>query len=87
MVVSPESKTMFPVDVKGLYRKNPWVIKRKDPRENTYYILAFVPPDAPNRFFVLKQDAANALIASELRRLGRPDDYPMTGIRFEQAAP
>jgi hypothetical protein len=86
MVVSPEAKTMFLVDVKGPYRKNPWVIKRKKRRENLFYILAFVPPNEPNRFFVLKQDAAYALIASELQRLGRPDDYPMTGIRFEQAA-
>jgi hypothetical protein len=29
MVVSPERREMFLIDVKGLYRPNPWVIKRK----------------------------------------------------------
>jgi hypothetical protein len=28
MVVSPKLKKMFLIDVKGLYRPNPWVVKR-----------------------------------------------------------
>ncbi len=40
MVVSPETKEMFLVDVKGLYRKNPWLIKQKSQRQNLFYILA-----------------------------------------------
>ena len=43
MAVSPIKKAMFLVDVKGLYRKNPWLIKRKTARNNLLYILAFVP--------------------------------------------
>jgi len=39
MAVSPVRKKMFLVDVKGLYRKNPWIIKRKPPRGNLFYIL------------------------------------------------
>src|SRR5437899_1917124 len=85
MVVSPRTKTMFLVDVKGLYRKNPWVIKRKEQRPNLFYILAFVPTDQPNRFFILSQAEINGYISSELKRLGRKDDYPMTGITFAQA--
>ena len=85
MVVSPKNKTMFLVDVKGLYRMNPWVIKRKAKRDNLFYVLAFVPTNDANRFFVLKQRDINRHVDSELARLGRPDDYPMTGITFKQA--
>ena len=31
MVVSPIGREMFLIDVKGLYRRNPWVLKRKVP--------------------------------------------------------
>src|SRR5438477_10252236 len=55
MVVSPTGKTQFLVDVKGLYRKNPWVIKRKEKRSNLFYILAYVPEDEPNQFFIMSQ--------------------------------
>jgi hypothetical protein len=85
MVVSPKARTMFLVDVKGLYRMNPWVIKRKVKRDNLFYILAFVPNDQANRFFVLRQGDIDRHVKSELMRLGRPDDYPMTGITFNQA--
>src|SRR3954471_20125474 len=50
MVVSPVGKKMFLVDVKGLYRLNPWVVRRKPDRAGFFYILAFVPDDAANRF-------------------------------------
>jgi len=85
MVVSPKARTMFLVDVKGLYRMNPWVIKRKTYRDNLFYILALVPTDQANRFFVLSQGDINRHVESELIRLGRSDDYPMTGITFKQA--
>lgn len=85
MVVSPARKKMFLVDVKGLYRPNPWVVKRKPDRAGLFYILAFVPNDAANRFFILTQAQINDYVQSELTRLGRPDDYPMTGILWKQA--
>lgn len=50
-----------------------------------FYILAFVPNDAANRFFVLSQGQLNKYIQTELTRLKRPDDYPMTGILWKQA--
>lgn len=85
MVVSPITRTMFLVDVKGLYRMNPWVIKRKPVRSNLFYVLAFVPTSQPNRYFVLSQREINRYVKSELVRLKRPEDYPMTGITFKQA--
>jgi hypothetical protein len=87
MVVSPVQKEMFLVDVKGLYRKNPWIVKRKPIRDNLFYILAFVPTDEDNQFFVLKQETADLLIQKELRRLKRPDDYPLTGIDWKSVIP
>src|SRR5579863_5242450 len=66
MVVSPVQKQMFLIDVKGLYRKNPWLIKRKTLREKLFYVLAYVPADLPNEFFVLTQEQAHELINSEL---------------------
>jgi hypothetical protein len=87
MVVSPVKKTMFLVDVKGLYRKNPWVVGLKEPRDNLYYVLAFVPVGRANEYFVLSQEDANALIGNELKRLGRASDYPVTGFLFGLAKP
>ena len=85
MVVSPETKEMFLVDVKGLYRKNPWLIKQKPQRQNLFYILAYVPPDEPNQFFVMTQQQAAQLIQDELTRLKRADDYPVTGFVWKLA--
>lgn len=83
MVVSPKLKEMFLIDVKGLYRKNPWVLKRKPTRSNLYYVFAFVPTGEPNQFFVMSQKQANQLVQNELTRLKRADDYPMTGITWK----
>jgi hypothetical protein len=83
MVVSPVKREMFLVDVKGMYRVNPWIIKRKSPRAMLFYVLAFVPANAPNEFFVLRQQDAHALIAAELKRLNRPDNYPVTGFGWK----
>ena len=55
MAVSPVAKTMFLIDVKSLYRPNPWLIKRKPIRDNLFYVLTFVPVGKPNEYFVLDQ--------------------------------
>ena len=87
MCVSPLNKKMFLVDVKGLYRPNPWLVKRKEPRGDLYYILAYVPKGARNRFFVLSQEQVTHLVEKELKRLGRPDGYPVTGFVWKDAEP
>jgi hypothetical protein len=71
MAVSPKQKKMFLVDVKGLYRLNPWVVKRKTARDGLYYAFAFVPDDSSNRFFILSQKQVNDYIAQELMRTKR----------------
>lgn len=85
MVVSPTRREMFLVDVKGLYRTNPWIIKRKAARANLFYILAYVPTGSSNEFFVMSQKQANRLVAAELRRLTRSDDYPVPGFVWKLA--
>ena len=85
MVVSPTSKQMFLIDVKGLYRKNAWLVKRKPPCPNLFYILAYVPTGEANQFFVMSQTKVNHLIQAVLERLKRPDNYPVTGIGWKEA--
>lgn len=85
MVVSPVQKQMFLIDVKGLYRINPWLVKRKTLRAGLFYVLAYVPADLPNEFFVLTQEQSHELINSELARLNRPGDYPVTGFSWQLA--
>jgi hypothetical protein len=87
MVVSPKEKKMFLVDVKGLYRRNPWLIKRKPLRDNLFYVLTFVPVGDVNRYFTLSQHEVHSLIASELARLNRADNYPVTGFNYKLAEP
>src|SRR5712664_3986721 len=87
MVVSPKLKKMFLIDVKGLYRKNPWLLKRKSARDNLFYVLAYVPTEEPNQFFVMTQQQANQFVEDELKRLERPDDYSVTGITWNLALP
>ena len=85
MVVSPIKREMFLIDVKGLYRRNPWIVKRKVARANLFYVLTFVPRGAPNQFFIFSQEEIFKLIKLELERLGRPNEYPVTGITWSLA--
>jgi hypothetical protein len=61
MVVSAELKQMFLIDVKGLYRKNPWVLKRKSSRDRLFYVMAFVPDAGVNEFSVLLNSRPKAM--------------------------
>jgi hypothetical protein len=61
LVVSPR-KTTFQIDVKGLYKKNYWQMKKQKPRKGLFYVFALVPDDEPNRFFVTNQRTANRLL-------------------------
>jgi hypothetical protein len=85
MVVSPVHRKQFLIDVKGLYRVNPWLIKRKPARVDLFYVLAFVPKGEQNQFFVLTQTTAYSHIKSELKRLKRPETYPVTAITWKLA--
>ena len=86
MVLSPKRRKMFLVDVKGLYCRNPWLVKRKQQRNDLFYVLAYVPTGKANQFFVLSQAQVGELIEVELKRLHRPDDYSVTGFNFSVPA-
>ena len=94
MATSP-SGVSFGIDVKGLYRRNFWAVKAKPFKSGLFYILAFVPDDAPNRFFILDQTQVNAEIAAEIERAifrarskGRTDTkaevFPGLGWKFAE---
>ena len=68
MVISP-SGAKFAIDVKGLYKKSFWLISPKTVLPDLFYILAYVPDDGPNEFFILSQDEANTGVANYVQRL------------------
>jgi hypothetical protein len=89
MARSPEGAS-FCVDVKGVRTKNVWVVERNYPalaRDDLFYILAYVPEDQPNEYFILKQAEAFDLITDELKRLGRPLTHVPTGFLFSRSLP
>jgi len=64
LVYSP-NQVAFSVDVKGLYKKNFWAVRPKETRPNLFYILAFVPDEGENQFFILTQEQANAEVEAQ----------------------
>jgi hypothetical protein len=93
MVISPILRQQFSVDVKGQYKRNFWPVRKKEPRDNLFYVLAFVPKDAENQCFILTQDEANTGIADDWAQAkarreakgldGEPGDF--TGIEWKFA--
>jgi hypothetical protein len=69
------------------YKKNPFVIKPKQPRDDLYYILAYVPDKAPNEFFILSQKEVAETTKVELKRLGRSQDYSMPSLPWSCVQP
>ena len=71
MVTSPKGMP-FVIDVKGQYRKNPWPVSPKEPRAKLFYVLAFVPDNESNEFFILTQGQVNRAIQANWKRaIGR----------------
>ena len=70
MVRSPRGAT-FVVDVKGLYKPNYWIVSPKPNRKGLFYVLAFVPDDEPNQFFVLTQTEVNREVPRHTRHVKR----------------
>ncbi|MCD2171917.1 hypothetical protein [Rhizobium sp. C4] len=72
-VLSPDRKKTFLIDVKGQKSKNFWQIKKKEPTDNLFYVLAYVPAGASNRFFIFSQSRLNEKL----------DEYEVSGVRFD----
>ncbi len=67
MVISPKGES-FSIDVKGLYKRNFWVVSPKEQRHNLFYVFAFVPDRGQNEFFVLDQSTVSRLVQAEFDR-------------------
>src|ERR1700687_3100631 len=65
MVYSPKGRAFF-VDVKGQYKPNFWPVRPKATRGKLFYVLALVPENARNQFFILTQDQVNEGIRVDL---------------------
>jgi hypothetical protein len=88
LAVSPKGIS-FSIDVKGLYRPNWWIVTPKPPHLDLYYVFAYVPDQAPNRFFIFTQEEVNAEITAALEadrvkaeqrgRVSKFDQFPSVG--------
>jgi hypothetical protein len=68
IMISSPSGVSFGIDVKGLYKRNFWTVRKKPEREDIFYVFAFVPDDGPNRYFVLTQAQVNEGIETDFTR-------------------
>ena len=92
MVISPNGIS-FQIDVKGQYKPNFWPVHPKETSGTLFYVLALVPENAENRFFILTQKQVNEGIRVDLeygRKLrkekgltGEPGTFP--GIQRKYA--
>ena len=71
-------KRSFLIDVKGQRRSSFWQVKeREEIRDDLFYVLAFVPPNKPNRYFVLSHGDVHGLI----------EDYKTSGVKYDPRFP
>ncbi len=80
-VVSPNG-IHFSVIVSGLHRANPWWLVFAPETENSFRVLAFVPPGDANRFFVMTEKEAIKEHHTQRLRLGRSLEYKFHGFNF-----
>jgi hypothetical protein len=85
VAISPDTKKTLLIDVKGLSARNSWIVQPKPPRNNLYYVLAYVPLKSSNAFFVFSQRSMNRYIRGELLRLKRPAEYRVKGVSWTVA--
>ena len=90
MVMSPTGQ-QFKVDVKGLYRRNYWIIRLRPHDGNLFYILAYVPePPDTNEFIIMTHEQVRKEQLADLARaqVKRPDldeTYPVLGVPWRYA--
>lgn len=86
MATSPETHTPFCVSVKGLHKlPNSWPVKPKPVRIGLYFILAFVPLNAVNRFFIMTQEEVYAELAAYNESHDRSSNYGFQGVTLTMA--
>jgi len=69
MVISPKKHINFIIDVKGLHKPNPWLVrKKKKTHDNLFYVFAYVPKDEQNLFFILTESQVNMGIREDWKQ-------------------
>ena len=73
LMVGTDDGRQFWVDVKGLSSRAPWLLKPQRERLNLFYVLVYLASEPavgdvrePDRYFVLRQNEANELVAKFL---------------------
>jgi hypothetical protein len=66
MVQSPKG-AQFTIDVKGLYAPNFWVVREKKLQDRLFYVFAFVPAGAGNKFYIATQKQVNTTLKAKYR--------------------
>ena len=73
LAISPISKSPIMIDVKGMSGVNFWRIREKEPKPGLFYVLAVVPTDKANRFFIMSE--------ADVRR--EQASYRTSGVKFD----
>ena len=77
MATSPGERS-FRVDVKGQRGRGFWQVREREKiHDDLFYILAFVPPNKPNRYFILSHEDVHGLI----------QDYKTSGVKYDPRFP
>lgn len=85
MVHSPNQEA-FLIDVKGPYKENYWAVSAKKTKPNLFYVLAFVPDQDDNRYFILTQAQVNEEVEADLAvARARKVSETFTGITWKRA--
>ncbi len=80
----PGSGTVFSVAVRGLRKRNNWVLKPAAAGDDLYYVLTVLDD---GRFFVLSRREAEEERDRTLARLNRSKDYQFHGFTFGAGLP
>jgi hypothetical protein len=90
MVISPTGWA-FKVDVRGLYRKNFWIVRLRPLDESLFFVLAYVPdPPETNAFVIMthqqmRKEQLDDLARARLKRPDLDETYPVLGVPWRYA--
>lgn len=91
VVVSPNDKQRFMVDVKGLSSKNFWLVREHEPQDDLFYILVYLPSDfqPPNFYIMTSKDMAKEINTLKKQTIdaGKTWTGRGTGINWGAALP
>jgi hypothetical protein len=85
MVISPRMRS-FQIEVKGLYRKNYWQLRKQEPRSELFYVFAYVPDREQNRFFIMTQMTVNRLLDEHRAKFPASSTTFRWGLLWDEVA-